>query len=398
MDALPYLHLIPGEHLSIPDRYLPQELYLRFLLEITLAYKDCERHSRSENTLYGLYQKILSTFTDHIQPHPEGVFILYGQRHMDSDTAYELHRNVQKYLVVIPDFSILHLRLSQAGEIQQRCRMLIEIKRSVIPSQATGGYRPYFWLTEHSRREFNLAVRGSLRQILLQAFVAFHTFPDDPVMYVTFIAGAHFALFEVRRPDNLESLPQENNIGDGPETADNALGEQDPDYGLRNSKDMDDAIVSEFIPQQYVRLILYDEPTVERSISDTRGGLTGISPAFAKCFLTALPPGFGVLDNLFLTTKLKSISATNFASDPARWTEANSKKIHTVNTLLDTFYAIDNNDGDTSTDSYAGDQSISVSSETSYGPDASYEPPRGTYQAYLILEQNTEPRRSPRFN
>ncbi|KAF8324663.1 uncharacterized protein EI90DRAFT_3019427 [Cantharellus anzutake] len=81
--------------------------------------------------------------------------------------------------------------------------MVIEVKGHPIK-----GLVPKVWLAEHSRGFFQLNMGSHLRQVITQAFMAFHTYPDQAIIYHSLIIGVYFSLFEFKRPEELEQLPR----------------------------------------------------------------------------------------------------------------------------------------------------------------------------------------------
>ncbi|KAF8309703.1 uncharacterized protein EI90DRAFT_3140433 [Cantharellus anzutake] len=112
---------------------------------------------------------------------------------------------------------------------------------------------------------------GHLGQVILQAFVAFHSFPDQDIIYHALIVGVQSCLFQFTHPQNLVALPQKF-VGEGKEP------------GAPWNK----VIVSGLIPLDCIEVVMFNELTLAYD-----GDMT-ISLGFMRCFLTVMPPNVWV--------------------------------------------------------------------------------------------------------
>ncbi|KAF8309310.1 uncharacterized protein EI90DRAFT_3140802 [Cantharellus anzutake] len=112
-----------------------------------------------------------------------------------------------------------------------------------------------------------------LRQVITQAFMVFHTYPDQAIIYHSLIIGVYFSLFEFKHPEELEQLPR-------------GAGDLKPiPFRL-----LDQSAVLSLIPRGCIRVLIFSQPTLNHDGTN----IFGISPAFLRCLQTCLPSGVGL--------------------------------------------------------------------------------------------------------
>ncbi|KAF8344103.1 uncharacterized protein EI90DRAFT_3010912 [Cantharellus anzutake] len=190
-----------------------QQWCRKSIRDLTALYQDAEKGIHAEHPLYGLYNKVMELALYYIFP-SQGSFGLYSQRPLDPQETRAIRRSTKKEKMTIPDFILFWIE----GVQPQQCLMLIEIKR-----HPNGWFSPpdifekfddrfiatvmYEGLEEHMGDDFLVEVPAHLRQIIIQVFVGFHTYPQQEIIHHTLIIGAFFALFEFRRPAVLPPFP-----------------------------------------------------------------------------------------------------------------------------------------------------------------------------------------------
>ncbi|KAF8317845.1 uncharacterized protein EI90DRAFT_3021245 [Cantharellus anzutake] len=266
-------------NIIVAEDLLPEWWYTESFDALTAAYRDCERSRNFEYPFYTVYEKILGMCITHISPPFKGTIISSPQRRLDGPTTvFSVHPNngnVTKYLTATPDSVLVYYPGPIGWNESRRCQLLIEIKRQPVISRHSlrePPARPYSWITDHNTMDFALRPRddfeGHLGQVILQAFVAFHSYPDHDIIYHALV---RFCLFRFTRPQNLVALPQKF-VGEGKEP------------GAAWNK----VIVSGLIPLDSIEVVMFNKLVLAYD-GDVR-----ISLGFMRCFLTVMPPNVWV--------------------------------------------------------------------------------------------------------
>ena len=108
-----------------------------------------------------------------------------------------------------------------------------------------------------------LALKASIRQLILQAYCAFNVF-EKKTIYIMFICGTFFSLFRFTRPENLHPLPEEFSEP-GPSSKKRKLDDKSAEYRnaltrLSTVKETSDSQLSHTIPMDCVEVIYHVVP------------------------------------------------------------------------------------------------------------------------------------------
>ena len=125
------------------------------------------------------------------------------------------------------------------------------------------GAGQWFWAGDKAHAAARLALRSSIRQLILQAYCAFNTF-EKRTIPIMLICGTLFSLFKFTRPENLHPLPVEF-VDPGPSSKKRKHNDQLAEYRnvltkLSTVKDTSNSQLSDIIPINCVEVVYYAVP------------------------------------------------------------------------------------------------------------------------------------------